>query len=86
MAQADRTLRVATVQFEPVDGDKRANLSSIKQLVQRAQAAGPRSGAPPLDLVCFHECCITGCVRVCPCVTVLFSPAHSRDASMGVGV
>ena len=76
MAQAEvkHKLRVATVQFEPVDNDKSANLATIKRLAERvisplthagaaARASTSVPGAPPPSapvLVVFHECCITG--------------------------
>jgi predicted amidohydrolase len=49
-----RDVRVATAQFENADGDKAANLATIRRLATRAvrdQAA---------EVVCFHECSLTG--------------------------
>jgi predicted amidohydrolase len=46
-------LRVATAQFEHRSGDKAANLRTIRQLTERAAAAGAQ-------VIAFHECSITG--------------------------
>src|SRR5580765_4221481 len=48
-----RTLRVASVQFESLPGDKQANFRKIETFVTQAAAQGVR-------LVVFPECCITG--------------------------
>lgn len=48
-----RTLRVASVQFESLPGDKEANFRKIETFVEQAAAQGVR-------LVVFPECCITG--------------------------
>jgi len=46
-------VRVAAVQFEPVQGDKRANLEKIRWFVEQATQRG-------VQMVVFPECCITG--------------------------
>ena len=46
-------LRIAAVQFENQNADKRANLETIRHLTGQATAAGAR-------VVAFHECSITG--------------------------
>ena len=51
--KAKRTLRVATVQFESLPGDKEANFRKIETFVQQAAAQG-------VQLVVFPECCVTG--------------------------
>ena len=51
--KAKRTLRVATVQFESLAGDKEANFRKIETFVQQAAAQG-------VQLVVFPECCVTG--------------------------
>src|SRR6478736_7434623 len=51
--QDKRTLRVATVQFESLPGDKEANFRKIESFVAQAAAQGVR-------LVVCPECCITG--------------------------
>lgn len=61
-SEGDRTLRVAAVQFEATDGDKRTNLATMTSLAHRAAAA---MGGDDIDptvsrLVCFHESCVTG--------------------------
>ncbi|HKT11927.1 MAG TPA: nitrilase family protein [Terriglobia bacterium] len=48
-----RNIRVASVQFEHADGDKRANLDKIRGFVE--QAARER-----VELILFPECCLTG--------------------------
>ncbi len=45
--------RVAAVQFEPVQGDKQANLDKIGRFVERAARQG-------VQMIVFPECCITG--------------------------
>jgi len=55
-AQTDnfnRTLRVASVQFESMQADKAANFQKIEAFVKLAAAQG-------VKLVVFPECCITG--------------------------
>jgi predicted amidohydrolase len=46
-------VRVAAVQFEPVQGDKRANLEKIRWFAGQAAQQG-------VQLLVFPECCITG--------------------------
>jgi predicted amidohydrolase len=46
-------IRAAAVQFEPVPGDKPANLEVVCRYVERAAAQG-------VELIAFPECCITG--------------------------
>jgi predicted amidohydrolase len=48
-----RNIRVASVQFEPVAGDKRANLAIIESFVSAAALRG-------VQILAFPECCITG--------------------------
>jgi predicted amidohydrolase len=48
-----RDIRVAAVQFEHHDGDKKANLERIGELA----LAAVKQGA---EVVCFHECSVTG--------------------------
>ncbi len=48
-----RDIRIAATQFEHRDGDKPANLERIHDLSRRAVEQGA-------EIVCFHECCITG--------------------------
>ena len=48
-----RTLRVASVQFESLPGDKEANFRKIETFVERAAQRNVR-------LIIFPECCITG--------------------------
>ena len=48
-----RNIRVASVQFEHVAGDKQANLAKIEDFVRPAAAQG-------VELIVFPECCITG--------------------------
>lgn len=47
-----RTLKIATAQFEPKDGDKDYNLSVIEKLTARAKDAGA-------EVICFHELSVT---------------------------
>ena len=51
--KANKTLRVAAVQFESLPGDLDANFRKIETFVQQAASQGAR-------LVIFPECCITG--------------------------
>ena len=46
-------IRAATVQFEPVPGDKAANLETVCRFVERAAGQG-------VELIAFPECCVTG--------------------------
>jgi predicted amidohydrolase len=48
-----RTLRVASVQFESLPGDKPANFRKIETFVEQAAGQG-------VQLIVFPECCITG--------------------------
>jgi predicted amidohydrolase len=48
-----RDILVATAQFEHRDGDKAHNLARIRTLTERAKAQSA-------EVVCFHECSITG--------------------------
>src|SRR5437870_10257910 len=48
-----RTLRIASVQFESLPGDKDANFSKIETFVEQAAQRNVR-------LIIFPECCITG--------------------------
>ena len=48
-----KNVRAAAVQFESVQGDKRANLSIIQRFANQAAEQG-------VQLLCFPECCITG--------------------------
>jgi predicted amidohydrolase len=48
-----RNIRVASVQFEHVAGDKQANLTKIENFVKKAAEQG-------VELITFPECCITG--------------------------
>jgi predicted amidohydrolase len=48
-----RTLRVASVQFQHVAGDKAANLATVRRFAEAAAAQG-------VQLILFPECCITG--------------------------
>src|SRR2546422_3578868 len=48
-----RTLRVASVQFECLPGDKEANFRKIGNFIERAAQQNVR-------LIIFPECCITG--------------------------
>jgi len=48
-----RNIRVASVQFEHVAGDKKANLAKISDFVGRAARQS-------VELIAFPECCITG--------------------------
>ena len=48
-----RNIRVASVQFEHVAGDKQAHLTKIENFVKQAAEQG-------VELTAFPECCITG--------------------------
>jgi len=48
-----KTIRVAAVQMESVEGDKEANLSKVEQFVERGAEDG-------VVLMAFPECCLTG--------------------------
>jgi predicted amidohydrolase len=48
-----QNIRVASVQFESVSGDKQANLFKIQYFVARAAREG-------VEIIVFPECCITG--------------------------
>lgn len=48
-----RDLRIAAAQFEYRDGDKAHNLARIRELTRKAVEQGA-------EVVCFHECCISG--------------------------
>lgn len=48
-----KNIRVASVQFEHVAGDKQANLARIESFVAEAAGQG-------VELIVFPECCITG--------------------------
>lgn len=48
-----RDIRVASVQFEHVAGDKAANFEKIRGFVDQARAQG-------VEILAFPECCITG--------------------------
>ena len=48
-----RDIRVASVQFEHINGDKQANLATIARYTQDAAESGA-------EIVVFPECCITG--------------------------
>lgn len=48
-----RKIRIATAQFEALDGDKAGNLALIHTLASQARDEGA-------ELVCFHECSISG--------------------------
>ena len=48
-----RQIRIAAAQFEPRDGDKTFNLERIDALAAEAAAQGA-------ELVCFHECSVSG--------------------------
>lgn len=48
-----RDIRVAAAQFEHHDADKPYNLSVVRALTRKAVEQGA-------ELVCFHECCLTG--------------------------
>jgi len=52
-AEDRRTVRVASVQFESLPGDKEANFRKIETFVE--QAAGQK-----VRMIIFPECCITG--------------------------
>ncbi len=46
-------IRVASVQFESVAGDKTANMAIVRSFTEKAAAAGSK-------IVAFPECCLTG--------------------------
>ncbi len=48
-----RDIKIGAAQFEARDADKPYNLSRIADLTRRAVAQGA-------EIVCFHECCISG--------------------------
>lgn len=48
-----RDLRIAAAQFEHRDGDKTHNLGRIRDLTRRAAGQS-------VEVVCFHECSVTG--------------------------
>jgi predicted amidohydrolase len=48
-----RDVRVGAVQFNHINGDKAANLETIRRFVEQAAAQG-------VEILCFPECCITG--------------------------
>jgi len=48
-----RDIRIGAAQFEARDGDKEYNFSRIEALARQAVEQGA-------EIVCFHECCITG--------------------------
>ena len=48
-----RKIRVASVQFEHINGDKEANLAAIRMFVDKAVAGGA-------NIIVFPEACITG--------------------------
>jgi len=48
-----RDIRVATAQFEHRDDDKAYNLGRVRDLTRRAAEQGA-------EVVCFHECCLSG--------------------------
>ncbi len=48
-----RDIRVGTAQFEHRDGDKPYNLERVRALAEQAAQRGA-------EIVCFHECCLTG--------------------------
>ena len=48
-----KDIRVASVQFEHADGDKRANFEKIRDFVEKAEQE-------KVELIVFPECCITG--------------------------
>ena len=48
-----KEVRAAAVQFESVQGDKSANLTTIRRFAGQAAQQG-------VQLLCFPECCITG--------------------------
>ncbi|MBI1841986.1 MAG: acyltransferase [Verrucomicrobia bacterium] len=50
---SQRTLRVASVQFESLPGDKDANFRAMESFIERAASEGVR-------LIVFPECCVTG--------------------------
>jgi len=48
-----REIRIGTAQFEARDADKQYNLGRVRELAREAASGGA-------EVVCFHECCITG--------------------------
>ncbi|MFO0952636.1 MAG: nitrilase-related carbon-nitrogen hydrolase [Isosphaeraceae bacterium] len=48
-----RDIRVAATQFEHRDGDKAHNIGRVRELTRRAVEQGA-------EVVCFHECCLSG--------------------------
>ena len=48
-----RDIRIAAAQFEYRNADKRYNLSRVRELTKRAVEQGA-------EIVCFHECCLSG--------------------------
>ncbi len=48
-----RDIRVAAVQFEHADGDKRANLDKVESFTRQAAGQG-------VEIIVFPECCLTG--------------------------
>ena len=48
-----KPIKIATAQFENKSGDKAYNLKIMEELSAKASHQGA-------DLICFHECCITG--------------------------
>ena len=48
-----RDVRIAAVQFEARDADKEYNFARVEALAGRAAGQGA-------EIVCFHECCLTG--------------------------
>ncbi len=52
-SKTNRTMRVASVQFESQSGDKEANFRKVEQFTEKAAAAG-------VELIVFPECCLTG--------------------------
>jgi predicted amidohydrolase len=73
-----RNIRVASVQFEHVSGDKKANLTIIKNYVIQAAEHG-------VELIEFPECCITGYwfLRKLPCeeLKALAEPVFNGPSS-----
>jgi predicted amidohydrolase len=48
-----KNVRAASVQFQHLPGDKAANLSKVREFVEKAAAAS-------VQLIAFPEMCITG--------------------------
>jgi predicted amidohydrolase len=48
-----RDIRIATAQFEHRDDDRAYNLGRVRELTRRAAEQGA-------EVVCFHECCLSG--------------------------